>query len=104
MAQLDRAALRHLVHVDPQIAQEVEVLRLDDKLEAIVADLVDAEVEDLQVRQLGALGNVLRTFCIDVIAAYVDLANVPQVLRVEQILHSFVAEGVPGQLELLYVL
>lgn len=77
VAQLDRAALCHLIHVDPQITQEVEVLRLDDKLKAIVAYLVDAEVEDLEVRQPGALGDVLRAFCIDVIAADIDLANVP---------------------------
>ena len=94
VTQLDRAALRDFVHIDAQIPQEVQVLGLDDELEAVVANSVDSQVEHFQVRELCALSDVLGSLGIDHVAAQVDFLNVPQVFRVENILNALVAQSV----------
>jgi hypothetical protein len=59
-------------------------------LKACIVDAVDAQVQHLEVGELTVLSDELGALMVDVVAAQINLLNVPKSLTTKDVHHSLV--------------
>lgn len=103
MAELDRTSLCNFVHIQPQISNTLNSVRLHQNLESTITDFVDSKVQDLQVRQHIVISYILRSFWVNIVATQINLSDVFQTLRPKNVSDALVFQVVSGQLQVFNI-